>query len=51
MNHFKTTKLEILRFFCVDNGLRISEKDEKGRELVVQCIMRNVFDAGKITYY
>jgi hypothetical protein len=36
--------------FSVDNGVRISEKDEKGRESVAQYIMRNVFSEGKITY-
>jgi len=36
--------------FSVDNGVRISEKDEKGRESVVQYIMRNVFSEGKIKY-
>lgn len=36
--------------FSVDNGVRISEKDEKGRESVAQYIMRNAFNASKITY-
>ena len=36
--------------FSVDNGVRISEKDEKGRESVAQYIMRNVFSEGKIKY-
>ncbi len=36
--------------FSVDNGVQISEKDEKGRESVAQYIMRNVFSEGKIKY-
>ncbi len=36
--------------FSVDNGVRISEKDEKGRESIAQYIMRNVFSEGKIKY-
>lgn len=36
--------------FSVDNSVRISEKDEKGRESIAQYIMRNVFSEGKIKY-
>jgi len=36
--------------FSIDNGLRISRYDEKGRESVAQYILRNPFSLDKMTY-
>jgi hypothetical protein len=36
--------------FNIDNGMRISRDDEKGREPVAQYILRNPFSLDKMTY-
>jgi hypothetical protein len=36
--------------FNIDNGIRISRDDEKGRESVAQYILRNPFSVEKMTY-
>jgi len=36
--------------FNIDNGMRISRDDEKGRESVAQYILRNPFSLDKMTY-
>jgi len=36
--------------FNIDNGMRISRDDEKGRESVAQYILRNPFSIEKMTY-
>ncbi len=36
--------------FNIDNGVRISKDDKKGREAIAQYIMRNVFNVEKIAY-